>query len=567
MRVHFAGKLKKVTIQEIIMEKRGSAAKVLYEIKTAWEAKNDGGGGPVKDTKIVTSTISKRPTERKNVKKLKEKEALGGVPVDPSFGEDDFFEKVTNEVDLANFNQLDMAIHQRQYHDFQREQERKAMDLERQDKAMKSATGSQSKAEGRLRAKQKKEFMEQWKEEGIRTHKANQLVKARREQVELSYELALVEKEEVLKESALRKSKREFASGVDEFEKNLKRLGVDLGGGGNEGGAVGSKHTNGMEHLRALEARVHEQNFTPAANKGQMGALRDRRETSLAAQKEKDRRQRKMLVDQSSAQAQIDTQQQEQRLLKRMAVEGRGFRLDAGDRWAKRQQKQLMATKIQRDAEVQRSKQTDTFRSMLQTQAVVCNDPSRLEAEARRQAGVREALELEKSRKCDARTKRNYNMCRTMVCTVVNMALNAKDELDAGYLGPKEWRVLKARFVDGDMFTEEGQDMVPTEIRTFEDAFTHASTVSSLRNGLGPWGAGVANAAPEGGPEEVAARHDFEFMRDTLWELKLNDTHKSYGPSSLPFLPYIFPLCLPFSFIFPLSFIILPFIFLPVFLP
>jgi hypothetical protein len=530
MRAHYPGLLKKKAIQEIIMEKRGSAAKVLYEIKTTWEAKNtpgSGGGLPKNNTKLVTSTISKRPTERKNVSKLKDKDALSGVPVDPSFGEDDFFEKLLDEVNPENFNQLDMAVHQRPFHDFQREQERVAMDRERQDRAQKSASAASARAEDQSRFQQKKEFMKTWEAEGAKAHRANQLVKARREQVELAYELSLVEKEEVYKELALRTSKSEFAAGVDEFEKNLKRLGVDLrggGGGSKEGSVAVSKHTNGLEHLRALEAKVQEENFTPAANKGQMSALRDRRETSKAAQKEKDRRQRKMLVDQSNAQKVIDQDQREQRLLQRMAIEGRKHRQDAGDRWAKRQQKRLMALKIQREAEVQRSKQAEAFRAMLVTQAVVLGDPAKVEAKARRQDEARRSLEVEKKRQGEDKAKRNWNMCRTMVSTLVNLALTAKDQLDAGYLGPKEWRGWKARFVDGDMFTGDGQDVVPTdEIRTFEHAYVHASTVWSLRKGAGPWG-----TAAEGQPEVVTARNDFERLRDTLWDLKLSRSHRAY---------------------------------------
>lgn len=92
--------------------------------------------------------------------------------------------------------------------------------------------------------------------------------------------------------------------GVDEFEKNLQKLGIE-------------KNTNIEEAKKRMEEKKgvppgQIQNFSYAAS---MNKIKEKKNLSEFAAKERDRRRRKMIVDQAKTQNELDKKKNEELLI------------------------------------------------------------------------------------------------------------------------------------------------------------------------------------------------------------------------------------------------------------
>ena len=97
---------------------------------------------------------------------------------------------------------------------------------------------------------------------------------------------------------------REMGGGIDEFEKNLQKLGIE-------------KNTNIEEAKKRMEEKKgvppgQIQNFSYAAS---MNKIKEKKSLADFAAKERDRRRRKMIVDQSKTQSELDKKKNEEHLI------------------------------------------------------------------------------------------------------------------------------------------------------------------------------------------------------------------------------------------------------------
>ena len=74
--------------------------------------------------------------------------------------------------------------------------------------------------------KEKRLFLKTWVDTGTEDWEANQRVKLDRQQVQLSYELAMLEKQRIHTLNRHGRENKEVRDGCDWFERNMKRLGV-----------------------------------------------------------------------------------------------------------------------------------------------------------------------------------------------------------------------------------------------------------------------------------------------------------------------------------------------------
>ena len=93
---------------------------------------------------------------------------------------------------------------------------------------------------------------------------------------------------------------RDMMGGVDEFEKNLQKLGIE-------------KNTNMEDAIKKMEEKKgvppgQIQNFSYAAT---MNKIKEKKNMSDFAAKERDRRRRKLIVDQAKTQENLDTKKNE----------------------------------------------------------------------------------------------------------------------------------------------------------------------------------------------------------------------------------------------------------------
>jgi hypothetical protein len=243
---------------EIITEQRGAACKLLDQMRKKLKAY-----GKVPPPPKDPSTKTVRPKPKR-----------AGALDDDS----DFLVRTVKKVGFDNFNKLDMAVHLRPFDEEQAAQEQKvAEDLDTLDATLASAK-TERRRQQLARARSKKDFVNDWQDEGQRQWKANQRDKARREATQLKYELSVVEAAVVRTQLSRDKHRRDYLRGVEDYERGLKRLGL---GGDTQLDAAALKlkcpTDSGLDHLKKLEAVVEKERFEPRSNRQDMVRLKTKR--------------------------------------------------------------------------------------------------------------------------------------------------------------------------------------------------------------------------------------------------------------------------------------------------
>lgn len=133
---------------------------------------------------------------------------------------------------------------------------------------------------------------------------------------------------------------KELMGGIDEFEKNLTKLGIE-------------KNTNIEEAKKKMEQRKgippgQIQNFSYAAT---MNKIREGKNMQDFAAKERDRRRRKLIVDQAKTQHDLDKKKNEEQLIQKLLKSQSEEQQLAYLEWRNIQCKELVVAKRQEKAQ------------------------------------------------------------------------------------------------------------------------------------------------------------------------------------------------------------------------
>lgn len=150
-------------------------------------------------------------------------------------------------------------------------------------------------------------FMKQWEQEGIENWKKNNETRAANMARVKYFEDREVNIYKSKLERELNAATAEQQNGISEFEKNLQKLGIE-------------QNVMMDEALRRMEERKgippgQIQNFSYAAT---MNKIKESKKTTDFAGKERERRRRKMVVDQAETQAELDKQREEDMLIQKL---------------------------------------------------------------------------------------------------------------------------------------------------------------------------------------------------------------------------------------------------------
>jgi len=123
---------------------------------------------------------------------------------------------------------------------------------------------------------------------------------------------------------------KDMKGGIDEFEKNLQKQGIEL-------------NTDPAEAKKKMEERKnlpwdHIPNFSYAAT---MNKIKESKNLGDFACKERDRRRRKMQVDQARIQSDIEKKKQEEQLIAKLTAKNKEEQEEAYQRWRTEQCKAL----------------------------------------------------------------------------------------------------------------------------------------------------------------------------------------------------------------------------------
>ncbi len=252
-------------------EERGAALRLLYQLKLGIEkAEIDGVDANKKTmTNLKPDLVSK---------KLEETVQLKNTSLPPISQSKRLIDK-----SMIPFEHRKMLL------------EKKVLEDQKKEEELIMSLYMDTRNESRRKMDENKEFMNEWLKEGKQNWQLNQKKRADAIARAKYFEDREVKiyKDKLQKE--LDEATMELIGGVDEFERNLQKLGIE-------------KNTNIEEAIKRMEEKKgvppgQIQNFSYAAT---MNKIKEKKNMLDFAVKERDRRRRKMIVDQSKTQSELD---------------------------------------------------------------------------------------------------------------------------------------------------------------------------------------------------------------------------------------------------------------------
>lgn len=248
--------------------------------------------------------------------------------------------------------------------------------------------------------------------------------------------------------------------GIQWFEKNLDKLGLDPGGdhGGSGAGAGGDtllpdKETQATFRSKLLRT-VLDQNFVPSSNAEVMAELRFRGNACRRARREREHRRLKTEVDQRHAKAETDAQRAADEHLDSMLAAGQKRRMTAAAHWELRRVREQQAIR-----DVERFKEMDVAEEAAFERAFHERSKCAREQYAVGKAGreeVAESFKIKLRLHRDKKRQRVHHLCVEIALKIVDLTVVASEtRADRGApLPPSLWMRLKLRFCSPDPFFE-----------------------------------------------------------------------------------------------------------------
>ncbi|CAM9160437.1 unnamed protein product, partial [Choristocarpus tenellus] len=318
------------------------------------------------------------------------------------------------------------------------------------------------------RSKARREFYSEWEKNCRMKWKSNQAALCRYERRLLNYELAIIEKESAQKRISRDMHLKDQIKGIQWFEKNLDRLGLDLNSGGNDPSDspfAPCKDSQATYQKKIMQQYI-EQGFDPSSNAEMMEQLRIQGDAGRKARKDRHYRRHKTDCDQRRAQAEANAQCEEEQRLKFMIDSGRQRRATAGAHLEKSHKKaneaQFTAMRLQILAE----KHREHFDVVFQERASGIR--KRFCAEENAREAERRAHNILQQARVENKWHRAEVLCREAVHKLIDLTVVAS-ELRSGQCGkpltPTLWKALKSRYISPQPFHKAEKTLDPHNAR------------------------------------------------------------------------------------------------------
>ena len=315
LRVRFDAKL----THNIMQEERGAALRLLYQLKLAIQKLE----GPAPDEAEATTTTGlKQGTVKRLLAGRREMTMNNAHTIQPvTVGGKDVRTEKTKRQDL----------HLAQFALAQTKLFEDAQANDQGEKALVASIQQRKRSDQRRKLAENQAFMREWEEEGRANWTINQQKRQQAIQTVKYFEDREVNIYKTKLNNELIGATKEMQNGFSEFEKNLQKLGIE-------------QNTNMEDAIKRQEEKKgippgQIQNFSFPAT---MNKIKETKKQSDFAGKERERRRRKLAVDQATTQAKLDKQKQEdmlvEKLLKREQEEMKQAYIDARVRKCKAMQ-------------------------------------------------------------------------------------------------------------------------------------------------------------------------------------------------------------------------------------
>ncbi|KAJ1454787.1 hypothetical protein M885DRAFT_521414 [Pelagophyceae sp. CCMP2097] len=402
-----------------------------------------------------------------------------------------FLEETVRKVGFQNWQALDMAIHLQQFSEAQRDMEAAAGTASRSSDSAAAAARRVEYESAQARAQDAVQFMNSWIDAGYQNWRANQGVKKARIKRDLQFELSLLQREDLDAAYLDRRSQDAAVEGVAWFSRNMQRLGISPAPPAD--GAVANLSEPAMSYLRRIEAEVAAAADSAEAG-GLMGTLQAKARQNRAARSERDKRRRKMLVDQRLAHDDLETKRAADAETEAAQAAGRREEREA-EALSKAAQKKTRAAAA-RDDNVERllnTYQAGVDAALAELSISAARRRADVDATGELQTASSERMRLQRDRtsaKSHAVALETARRIVDLVCLVIDCRAETASLPQRGRMSEAEWRDLRQRFVARGPLAHEVGDAATAGAKSAEleayEAASHSWAIDGDDDGAPP---------------------------------------------------------------------------------
>ncbi|CAM9645345.1 unnamed protein product [Scytosiphon promiscuus] len=361
----------------------------------------------------------------------------------------------------VNLKELMLTVQQQKYEDRDKAAQRQISQKESCEGEQSILKRDERRSRWLLRSSAKREFLQNWERDGRRNWNANQAALCRYERRLLNYELAVKATAQARKRLSRARHFNDETEGIQWFEHNLDRLGLDPGGGGAGGGPGGGAAGSGVAPDKETSATfrsrlvrtVLDQKFVPSSNAETMAELRFRGTTGRRGRQEREHRRVKTDVDQRRAQTETDAQRKAENDLKGMLNEGRERREAAAASWRAEHERQQKALSDEKRFAEKSAALDGAFEVAFNARASHVRQSYEESKDARE--AKEDALRVELHETNEKKRRGIETMCRHVAHKLSDLAVVASEArvLQGGIpLAPTTWANLKRWFCSPEPF-------------------------------------------------------------------------------------------------------------------
>lgn len=377
-----------ILVDNIINQKPGVAECMLYELRMALEKVNNPA-----DALILHKTGKFNP-----VYPLKRLEP-GKLQFDTF--ESRFFGRRLNEMNKAQ-KTVNLEKHLKPFRDFQTMQEEILRKRRQEDLIKEQKIKDEMRKISLNKLQRNMAFLENWNEKGKENWEKNQKIMKERVIKEEEFRAKTQERKSVRLQAIHEQNKKEIFEGIEQFESNLKK--------------------HGIESPESLEKKALslDKSHTMFSASATMLRIKEKKMVSDFMRKERDKRRRKMIVDQAKAQREIEVKKREELLIEKLNQESRQEKELSYEIWRAGQCKEIIKEnrllreekyKQKREQCVLSSKyKEEEMLAILQQEFLVDLDAKKLRLS-----------ELQVQHKKETR-KKNYDLMRNLVSNIFEIS-------------------------------------------------------------------------------------------------------------------------------------------------
>lgn len=451
-------------IDDIMKEKRGSAMRILIQLKMALEKVY-----PPSDMNVLTSTG--KSTDSKPAKRLKpgkEKyDTMSSI----------LFKRRLQEMNEAQ-KEINLRTHQHKFEEIRQRQEEKAKRDEDNEYKRKLQMLSDTRKGQIDKIQRNAGFMEEWLRKGIEDWRHNQTIRKERERKQLEFEFKQTKKIETKTVKMVNTAKSEVVDGIDKFEQNLKKQGIDPDMPGSSASSpsktkmTAQGSTNRMTKMMgtSINASVNATVIDPKA--------RERGSTMTEAiRKERERRRGKLIKSlNNDILKDMENQTREEQYVERLKRQSKQEEELAYEIWRTQQCKNvIIENRKLREARYFKRKELDTNNAYAREEEMLRTLDE--------QRNIDEESQVEREIDLRINSKQFKRQCKTEVCDIMmneifeiaNQAYILQQKTDSEEIDQRFWREwmklfkeetsIKQTFIDNKPDPNEDDDKVVGEAK------------------------------------------------------------------------------------------------------